>query len=171
MSGATSLRPARKSDEPFFYELFKSVRARQFELAGLRPEQLEMVMHMQYEARTGSYEAQFPDSDNSVVLSGDTPIGQFWVFRTPAEFIVVDIALAPNHRGTGLGTTLMQQLMAEADRAAAAVRVTVATDNPGSLRFHQRLGFRITTEDAMYYTMEYRAEYRGDNRAEYRGAQ
>jgi ribosomal protein S18 acetylase RimI-like enzyme len=151
-----SLRPAQKSDEPFFYEVFKSVRVPEFAVLGLQPEHLEMLMKQQYEARTGSYEAQFPDSGNSVVLSGDTPIGQFWVFRTPEEFLVVDIALLPDHRGSGIGATLMKQFMAEADAAAAPVRVTVATNNPGSLRFHQRLGFQITGQDAMYYTMEYR---------------
>jgi ribosomal protein S18 acetylase RimI-like enzyme len=156
MTPPISLRPARKSDEPFFYDVFKSVRGPEFAVLGLHPEQLEMLMKQQYEARTGSYEAQFPDSGNSVVLSGETPIGQFWVFRTPEEFLVVDIALMPDHRGTGVGGALMKQFMAEADAAAVPVRVTVATNNPGSLRFHQRLGFRITSQDEMYYTMEYR---------------
>jgi ribosomal protein S18 acetylase RimI-like enzyme len=156
MSPPLSLRPAQKSDDPFFYEVFRSVRAPEFAVLGLLPEQLEMLIQQQYEARTGSYEAQFPDSGNSVVLSGETPIGQFWVFRTPEEFLVVDIALMPDHRGAGVGAILMKQFMAEADAARVPVRVTVATNNPGSLRFHQRLGFSITTQDAMYYTMEYR---------------
>jgi ribosomal protein S18 acetylase RimI-like enzyme len=156
MSPPISLRPAQKSDEPFFYEVFKSVRAPEFAVLGLHPEQLEMLIGQQYEARTGSYEAQFPDSGNSVVLSGDAPIGQFWVFRTPEEFLVVDIALMPDHRGSGVGATLMKQFMAEADAARVPVRVTVASNNPGSLRFHQRLGFRIISEEPMYYTMEYR---------------
>jgi len=156
MSPSISLRPAQKSDDPFFYEVFRSVRATEFAVLGLLPEQLEMLIKQQYEARTGSYEAQFPDSGNSVVLSGDTPIGQFWVFRTPEEFLVVDIALLPDHRGGGVGATLMKQFMAEADAARVPVRVTVATNNPGSLRFHQRLGFRIISEDPMYYNMEYR---------------
>lgn len=155
---AISLRPARDDDSPFLYELFKSVRAPQFALLALPPEQLEMLMRMQYQARTGSYQAHYPESDNYVVLSGDMPIGQLWVFRSSEELRIVDIALLPDARGKGIGGSLLSQLIAEAERSGVPLRCSVATNNEGSLRLHQRLGFRITGEDEAYYRLEYGTE-------------
>jgi ribosomal protein S18 acetylase RimI-like enzyme len=152
---AISLRPARAEDSPFLYELFKSVRAPQFAVLALPAEQLESLMRMQYQARTGTYRAHYPDSDNAVVLSGDRPIGQLWVFRSSEEHRIVDIALLPDVRGQGIGGSLLAQVIAEASASGVPLRCSVATNNEGSLRLHQRLGFRITGQDEAYYRLEY----------------
>ena len=148
------LRPAAPDDTPFLYALYCSVRTPEFAPLNLPPDQLEALLRMQYTARTGSYEAQFPDSDNDIVLSGDTPVGQLWVNRTGTEHLVVDISLLPEYRSSGIGSRLMRRLIEEADRRGVPLRCSVATNNPGSLRFHQRLGFQITSQDWMYYQME-----------------
>jgi ribosomal protein S18 acetylase RimI-like enzyme len=156
MNSAISLRPVTEADEPFLYGLYKSVRGPEFAQVPLPPEQLEMLFSMQYRARTGSYEATFPKSQNSVILSGDTPIGQIWVDRNGGQILLVDIALLPAYRGTGIGSALVEELIAEARQSGLPLICSVATNNPGSLRFHQRLGFAIVAEDPMYYELEYR---------------
>jgi len=45
----------------------------------------------------------------------------------------------------------------EAANARLPIRCTVFRFNPGSLRFHQRLGFNIVREDPMNYSMEWRS--------------
>jgi ribosomal protein S18 acetylase RimI-like enzyme len=62
----------------------------------------------------------------------------------------------PEYRSSGIGTALVRDLIAEARKSAVPLTCSVATNNPGSLRFHQRLGFQIVSEDPMYYEMEYR---------------
>jgi ribosomal protein S18 acetylase RimI-like enzyme len=52
---------------------------------------------------------------------------------------------------------LLRQLIADAAAVRAALRCSVAVSNTGSLRFHQRLGFCITSQDPIYYELEYRA--------------
>jgi len=50
---------------------------------------------------------------------------------------------------------VMRELIAEAGGAGVPLRCSVATNNPGSLRFHQRLGFLIIGGDESYYQMEH----------------
>jgi len=55
----------------------------------------------------------------------------------------------------GLGTVLVQRLQQEAQRAKLPIKSTVDRFNPGSLKFHQRLGFQVVREDMMNYFMEW----------------
>ena len=156
MNPSISLRPATEADDPFLMNLYKTVRGPEFAQVPLLPEQLDSLLTSQYELRKAAYESTYPESLHSIVLSGEAPIGQFWVDRSGGQILVVDIALMPEHRSTGIGARLMQDLIAEAQKTAVPLVCSVATNNPGSLRFHQRLGFEITSQDPMYYQMEYR---------------
>jgi len=51
---------------------------------------------------------------------------------------------------------LIQRLQQEATRARLPIRCTVFRFNPGSLRFHQKLGFTIVRTDELNYFMEWR---------------
>ena len=73
-----------------------------------------------------------------------------------AEFHLVDIAIHPRLQSKGIGTVLIQRLQQEAAKARLPIRSCVFKFNPGSLRFHQRLGFSIVREDQMHYYMEWR---------------
>ena len=66
------------------------------------------------------------------------------------------MALLPEFQGAGIGTGLIRDVIAQARQTGVPVTCSVATNNPGSLRFHQRLGFAITGQNAMYYDLEHR---------------
>ena len=157
MTPSISLRPVSRSDESFLLELFKSVRAPEFAIAALPAAQLDMLLTMQFKAQTGAYETGYPGSRHSIVLSGETPIGHIWVDRDSAGYRLIDIALVPDCRGRGIGSGLLRQLIGDAEAAGVALRCSVAVSNTGSLRFHQRLGFCITSQDPVYYELEYPA--------------
>lgn len=155
MNRAISLRPVRNEDEQFLYDLYKLSRVEEFSIANLSDEQFEMLMRMQYSARKGSYESNYPVARHDVVVVDGADAGQIWVSRDASQIRVVDISIAGSFQNQGVGTVLMKDLMAEAQRAGIPIRCSVATNNPGSLRFHERLGFRITSADLMYYQMEH----------------
>jgi ribosomal protein S18 acetylase RimI-like enzyme len=73
-----------------------------------------------------------------------------------SEFHLVDIAVHPSVQSKGIGTALIQRLQQEAAHARMPVRSCVFKFNPGSVRFHKRLGFSIVREDEMNYFMEWR---------------
>jgi ribosomal protein S18 acetylase RimI-like enzyme len=59
--------------------------------------------------------------------------------------MIQNVGVVPGHRGVGLGTCLIERVLAafrEAGLHTAALEVTA--DNPGAVRLYQRLGFRRT---------------------------
>ena len=66
-----------------------------------------------------------------------------WLEANPVKLNYVDrIALAPEARGKGVGPQLYKAAFAHSEGCdSIGCEVNTAPDNPGSHRFHQRLGF------------------------------
>jgi len=154
MKRRINLRSAAERDELFLYELYKASRAEEFAVARLTDMQFDQLMRMQYAARKATYDSNYPHAQHDVIVVDGAEAGQIWVSREPTQFRVVDIGIAASFQNQGIGAFLMTQLMEEANQAGVPVRCSVATNNPGSLRFHQRLGFRITSQNEMYIELE-----------------
>ncbi|MEZ5843205.1 MAG: GNAT family N-acetyltransferase [Hyphomicrobiaceae bacterium] len=72
-----------------------------------------------------------------------------WIAERYPRFAYCDrIAIAPEARGAGLGAALYQAAFDRfaGHRDALLCEVNLAPPNPGSLRFHDRLGFRAVGE-------------------------
>jgi len=157
MHSSIELRPVVDDDDDFLYNLYKLSRVEEFSVVPLTEEQFDAIMKMQYIARKGSYKAQFPGAEHSIVTVDGVDAGQIWVDRGKDEHRLIDISISGPFQNQGIGSVLLQNLILEAQQAGAALRCAVATNNPGSLRFHERLGFAIISQDDMYYQMEYRS--------------
>jgi ribosomal protein S18 acetylase RimI-like enzyme len=83
-------------------------------------------------------------------LFGGEPIGRVWVHRTDGDCLVADIALVPERRRQGIGTEVVQEIVAESDRDGVPTRAHVERANLPSLAFWSRLGFRETVGDALF---------------------
>lgn len=68
-----------------------------------------------------------------------------WFDERFAEFLYIDrIVVAEAARGLGVGSLLYEETIAEADAMSAGrvcSEVNLDPPNPGSMRFHERLGF------------------------------
>ena len=154
MSSPVTLRPATEQDDAFLYDLFKAVRMPDFAHVTLPPEQLEGLMKMQYAGQKFSYSTQYPGPGHDIVLLDGVPVGRIWMSRSDSEHLLVDIALLPAVQNRGIGGALLHDVLAAAKQAGVPVKCSVAVTNPGSLRFHQRLGFQIVARDELYYELE-----------------
>jgi ribosomal protein S18 acetylase RimI-like enzyme len=150
-----TVRRAVPEDKDFLFNLYCAARAPEFALLSLPEEQKQQLIVMQFVAQQNAYRAQYPGSDYVIVLRNGHPIGRIWIAEMQDELHLVDIALLPEARNQGIGDLLIRQLQTEARRAGKAVRSSVFRFNAGSLRFHQRLGFRIISEDEMQFYMEW----------------
>jgi ribosomal protein S18 acetylase RimI-like enzyme len=149
MVPAVTTRAATEQDDAFLFALFAAVRSPEFAHLPLAPAQLDMLMKIQYGGQQHSYRAQFPGGSEIVLLDGQ-PIGRLWLYRGPAEHRLVDIALLPEFRNRGIGAALVTEAIAAAKAAHVPLCCSVGSSNQGSLRFHQRLGFRIVDQDEVY---------------------
>lgn len=75
----------------------------------------------------------------------DSP-NYLWFVERYARFLYIDrIVVAPAHRGAGFGAMLYDDVAAFAARSGASwltCEFDIEPPNPGSQRFHERMGFR-----------------------------
>jgi ribosomal protein S18 acetylase RimI-like enzyme len=151
-----SLRPEGPADGPFLLEVYASTRQEELEAVGWPAAAREAFVRMQFNAQQQGYRAAFPGAEFAIIMSDGQPVGRVVVNRDESELRVVDIALLPAHRGRGLGTALMRELMREAARVQKRVRLSVIKGQR-ACQLYQRLGFEKTGEDSLRWQMEWRA--------------
>jgi ribosomal protein S18 acetylase RimI-like enzyme len=151
---ALTLRPVRPEDEGFLFTLYVSTRVDEFAPTGLSEAQLAPLLRMQFEAQRRSYDNSYPASGHQIILLDERPVGRIWVAHGADAVTLVDIALLPATRGAGLGTRLINDLIAEAARAGLPVRLTVLKSNGAAQRLYERLGFVVTADLGVYWEME-----------------
>lgn len=115
--------------------------------------QQELFLKLQFTAQQQSYQAQFPESIHQIICLEGRPVGRIIVNRTENEIRLVDIALLPSNRNRGLGTQLIEDLLAEAKVAGKSVRLHVLAGSP-ALALYRRLGFSVFQETPPYLQLE-----------------
>jgi ribosomal protein S18 acetylase RimI-like enzyme len=150
-----TLRPAVTADLPFLLEVYASSRTDELDRVDWAPGQREAFLEHQFSAQDVSYRGRYPDGDFLVIERAGHAIGRLYVGRLPGEIRVVDITLLPDHRGKGIGTTLIRGLMAEAAAGGSAVTLYVEAFNPAH-RLYTRLGFERSAEHGVYELLEWR---------------
>ena len=149
-------RTVRPADSDFLLRLYASSRL-DIKLSSLPPTQKEHLIRQQFKAQSLHYATHFPDADNLIVLLGKNSIGRFHVHRRTDEIRLVDILLAPDFRGQGVGTQLITMLRDEARVADTPVRLHVHKGNRAAL-LYQRMGFQVIGEKELHYFMEMRSK-------------
>jgi ribosomal protein S18 acetylase RimI-like enzyme len=148
-----ALRTAQPDDEAFLFQVYASTRAD--ELALIAPEQQDAFLRMQFNAQRWSYTANYPDADHQIILLNDQPIGRMLIARNAQEIALVDIALLSEQRNQGLGTSLLRELIREAEQTRKFVRLHVLSGNR-ALQLYTRLGFQVIGQQEPYLEMELR---------------
>jgi ribosomal protein S18 acetylase RimI-like enzyme len=157
-ANSLSLRPAQADDEAFLFELYRSTRAEEMAAWGWNEAQQQAFISLQFRAQQAHY-AEYPNADHKIILSikpdGEHPIGRLFVSHLDDEIRLVDIALLPEHRGQGIGTALIHELIEEAARAGKAVRLHVERFNRAQ-QLYLRLGFQVIGDVGSHYFMEWK---------------
>jgi len=87
-----------------------------------------------------------------VALDRDAVVGYAGLCDHPDEAFVQTLAVDPDHRGSGVGTRLLEALLAEAGRRGQTrVALEVRADNEAAQRLYARHGFRRTGVRRGYY--------------------
>ncbi|HET7549048.1 MAG TPA: GNAT family N-acetyltransferase [Usitatibacter sp.] len=154
MNGVT-LRPATGADEPFLRELFRSTLEPLLRAMPLDERGREVVCDMQFRAQAASYRNAFAQAEYLVVCdAGARPIGRLTRAWDGDALVLVDIALVPEVRGRGIGTSLVRAMQQEARSRGAAVLLNVEGSNP-ALRLYRRMGFGCVGDDGMRLRMRW----------------
>jgi ribosomal protein S18 acetylase RimI-like enzyme len=89
-----------------------------------------------------------------IIELGEVPIGIYVVDRAPDHVQLLQIFILPNYQRRGIGSRLIEGLLAEARAAHVPLRLRVLRVNP-AFELYQRMGFRVVEETAERYCMEH----------------
>jgi ribosomal protein S18 acetylase RimI-like enzyme len=160
MSGTESdpvLRAARPDDDTFLLDVYASTRADELALTPWTTTQRDAFLRMQFEAQRQHYSQQHPEQELAVVELAGSPIGRLWVARKKTEIRILDLTIVPSHRGRGVGTRLLEDLMSEASGAGKELTIYVEGYNRSIGLFH-RLGFLKTGESGFSHLLSWKKQ-------------
>jgi len=100
-----------------------------------------------------------------IVTVGGADVGLLKVRREGDPWELMQVQLAPEWQGRGLGRALVERILAEAASARASVELDVLVANPAR-RLYERLGFRVVATEGASHRMRWDPPGRGAGRTE-----
>jgi ribosomal protein S18 acetylase RimI-like enzyme len=147
------LRPFTDDDLEFLFDVYASTRTEELSVVPWDETQKQEFLRMQFRAQHVHYQEHYADASFDVIELDGVRAGRLYVQRRDGEHRIVDIALLPEHRGGGVGSTLLAGLLEEADAAGRRVSIHVEHQNPAR-SLYERLGFTIIDDTGVYHLME-----------------
>jgi len=154
MKGAITLRLATDADYAFMRALYGSTRAEEMKQFPLNEEQRERFLDQQFAAQHEHYRIHYPTCERNIVEKDGQPIGRLWIDEWRDQIRLVDIALIPEARGSGVGTTLVRDVLERGAKGGKPVTIHVEAYNP-ALHLYERLGFVRVDTNGVYYFMRW----------------
>ena len=149
-----TLRPVGPGDHEFLVEVYGSTRAEELALVPWTSDQQQAFIQSQFAAQQDHYAQKYPAASHDIIVSDNRQVGRLYVARLDHEIRIVDITVLPGERSAGIGSHLIRQLLAEAERTGRAVRIYVEEFNP-SLHLFERLGFSPTEQQGFHQLMQW----------------
>jgi GNAT superfamily N-acetyltransferase len=149
-----TFRPIVDADLAFLARLYASTRQEELAVTDWSDAQKAAFLQHQFDAQHAHYQKYYRGSDFLLIERGARAIGRLYLARWREEHRIVDVALLPEHRGAGLGTALLGDLLDEAAAAGKAVTIHVEKFNP-ALTLYRRLGFVAAGEEGVYDLMRW----------------
>lgn len=156
-SRAVTLRPVTDADRDFLVQLYGSTREEELSQVTWPEGAREAFVLMQFEAQDADYRRNNPGARFDVVEVDGEPAGRLYVAPRAGDLRIVDISLAPEYRGLGVGTALLTDLQQEATATGCILSIHVERTNRAS-ELYARLGFHVAAEGDVYRRMEWSAQ-------------
>ncbi len=136
-----SLRPATEADVAYLLALRDQTMSRHQLASGLQPSSEERERRVRYR-----YECA------QIIEREGRAAGLLKVTRDGLDWQLVQIQLAPELQGRGVGAALIRELIAEARDAGASLCLNVLHQNPAR-HLYERLGFVVVGDGEHEYQM------------------
>ncbi len=153
MKEKLSFRPIVEQDREFLYRIYAAAREKEMALTGWSDEQKEEFLRMQFNLQHIQYLQNYREGSFEIILVDDIPAGRLYVNRGKEEIRIIDLELLVDFQNRGIGSKIMNDLAAEANRKNLPLTLHVLHDNP-AIKFYERLGFKIKEDKGMYLLVE-----------------
>jgi RimJ/RimL family protein N-acetyltransferase len=149
----TLLRNVCESDEAFLFELYASTREMEMAQVPWTEDQKRAFLEMQFAAQKRSYAAMYPDAVHQIIVHDQQPVGRLYLARQAGSYHILDITIAADWRGSGIGSAVLKEILDEADGVGKPTNIYIENFNP-SLRLFERLGFGTKSVDGYLILLE-----------------
>ncbi|HEU4521836.1 MAG TPA: GNAT family N-acetyltransferase [Thermoanaerobaculia bacterium] len=154
-----TFRSRQQDDTAFLRDLYASTRSEELRVIDWPEQMKEQFLAMQFHAQTVYYDEHYDTSEFFIIEKDGRPIGRLYLDRQPEDLRIVDIALMPEWRGSGIGTMLLKEILEEAERSGTDVSIHVEHFNP-AMKLYTRLGFEHVDTNGVYHLMRWRSTNR-----------
>lgn len=151
---AVTLRPATPADYHFMRLLYGSTREEEMKRFPFDELQKKDFLDQQFAAQYQHYQLHYPTCERNIIEIDGRPAGRLWIDEWRDQIRLVDIALMPEWRGSGVGTMLLREVLGRGARAGKPVTIHVEAYNP-ALRLYERLGFTRVDTNGVYFLMKW----------------
>jgi ribosomal protein S18 acetylase RimI-like enzyme len=148
------LRTATDADREFLLELYASTREEELAQVDWEEGAREAFVEHQFSAQDLHYRSHYPGATLDVIEVDGERAGRLYVHRGEEDIRIMDIALAPAFRGRGIGTALIEELIAEARSSGRSLSIHVEMQNPAR-SLYDRLGFVPAGGHGIYVLMKW----------------
>jgi ribosomal protein S18 acetylase RimI-like enzyme len=149
------LRPETDDDVPFLMRLYASTRAQEMtQVPDWSAEQKQSFLASQFQAQRHHYRTYIEGCAFDILERRGVAAGRLYLDVRASRLHIVDVALLPEWRGQGLGSAILQALMAAGRAGGKGVGIFVEKFNP-ALRLYRRLGFTDIADHGVYLEMEW----------------
>lgn len=139
-----TLKTATEEDLPSLYEIH---RAAMFD-------HVNTVWGWDEDDQARRFRDYFDNAHLLVITVDSRDVGFLDLVENDDDLYVSNIELAPAYQGQGIGTAIMEDVIAQARRDSLPVRLQVLKINQGARRLYQRLGFVTCDETPTHYLMQ-----------------
>jgi len=129
---AIALRPATAADAAFSFRLHRATMRPYVAPIWGWDDAIQEAMHNQ----------RFNPATTQVITVDGIDAGILVTEERPTELYLERIAIDPSHQGNGIGSRVIQGLLAEAAEQGKTMLLEVLTTNPRAEVLYRRLGFR-----------------------------
>src|SRR4029079_12713278 len=122
-SGAITLRPATDADYDFMRRLYHSTREEEMQHFPFDDAQKSAFLDQQFAAQFEHYRIHYPTVERNIIENDGKPIGRLWIDEWRDQIRLVDIALMPEWRGSGVGSMLLHDVLRRGEKAGKPVTI------------------------------------------------
>jgi ribosomal protein S18 acetylase RimI-like enzyme len=140
------LRKATDDDLDFLYTLHKATLK----------EHVEQTWGWDEEWQKSRFEQHFNPEKVQIIMLDNISIGELSVEHTDCSIFLNTIEILPEYQDKGIGTYLIEEILAKAEHENKSVALQVLKVNERARTLYKRLGFSIRRETETHYNMTYR---------------
>lgn len=149
------LRPARAEDLPFLRRLYSESRAAELAAVPWPEAAKRAFLDSQFALQHRHYLAHYADADFLLLEQAGKPVGRLYVHPQVPDHLIVDISLLRQHRGRGIGRSLIAAVQERAALEGCGVTLHVSQYNEAAWRLYRRLGFEDVAVEGAHRLMRW----------------